>query len=95
MSASLRNCIVAAVVLLAAGCATPAVLEVPTGPGTSYPCGVGGVVCTTQKACCDPGDTCGGEPESVGCPAGECCFVEPNDMMAARQPRKQRPQAPQ
>ncbi len=40
-----------------------------------YPCGVDGIVCITQHGCCDIGDTCGGEPNSVGCPSGMCCFI--------------------
>lgn len=40
-----------------------------------YPCGTAGVVCATQHSCCWQGSTCGGEPASVGCPAGQCCEV--------------------
>ena len=66
------------------------------GSAPGYPCGVFGVVCSAQHSCCDEGDTCGGEPASVGCPAGECCYVgadADNDNLARRRP-KQHPQRP-
>lgn len=63
----------AALVALVA-CSTPAVLTPKTGPGTSYPCGVGGVECPGHM-CCGEGETCGGAFPAVGCPAGQCCFV--------------------
>jgi hypothetical protein len=35
------------------------------------------IPCVTQKSCCPTGQTCGGEPTSVGCPAGGCCDIGP------------------
>jgi hypothetical protein len=64
---------------------------VPTGPNTTYPCGVNGVVCTVQQSCCNEGETCGGEPASVGCPAGMCCDINNSQNFSKKPPRKQRP----
>lgn len=47
----------------------------PLKPSKDFPCGPAGVVCETQHLCCPPGNTCGGEPASVGCPAGMCCYI--------------------
>jgi hypothetical protein len=47
----------------------------PAAPSAEYPCGPEGVVCQTQHSCCPEYSTCGGEPASVGCPAGQCCDV--------------------
>jgi len=88
----MRNRIVfAAVCLLATlggapGCHTPPILTPPTGPGTSYPCGVSGLVCTTNGApngyCCGETQTCGADDrhtkypsaaEDPTCPSGSCC----------------------
>ena len=64
------------VVLAACGQAcNPNSWDAPAPPSAEYPCGPFGVVCTTQHACCTEGETCGGEPDSVGCPAGQCCEV--------------------
>ena len=45
----------------------------PLKPTTDYPCNPTGVVCVTQHGCCAREEVCGGEPDSVGCPAGMCC----------------------
>jgi hypothetical protein len=94
-----------AVVALAAhllACSTPAILNVPVGPDSPYPCGPTGVVCATQHTCCGEYDTCGGEPGSVGCPAGACCYIGPESddynratwsELAAPTNQKQTPQA--
>jgi hypothetical protein len=76
----------ALLVLHACGCSTPAILK--PDPNL-YPCGPTGVVCVTQNTCCDPGETCGGEPDAMpGCPASMCCYVEPNDPVSAKRLRK-------
>jgi hypothetical protein len=62
---------------IGAGCAIDK-WDAPPKPTPDAPCGLG-VVCATQHTCCSQGDTCGGEPGSVGCPAGQCCFVEPTE----------------
>lgn len=80
------------------GCPTPEILKADP---KIYPCGVNGVPCPTQHSCCDEGNTCGGEPDSMpGCPSGMCCFIQPNDYSARRDggagpapvPTRQRPQ---
>jgi hypothetical protein len=83
--------VLGALMLHACGCSTPAIL---VADPKVYPCGPTGVVCVVQKACCDQGETCGGEPQAMpGCPAGECCYVESNDpVLEKRARRKQRPQ---
>jgi hypothetical protein len=63
--------IIGAEILVA--CAPPAILTPPVDP--AMPCGAFGVECRMQHTCCDEGYTCGGEPTSVGCPAGACCFI--------------------
>jgi hypothetical protein len=50
-------------------------------PSADYPCGVLGVVCSTNKnpaldECCDEGQACPGDP---GCPPGVCCMAEDFD----------------
>jgi hypothetical protein len=72
-------------------CGANTILTPPTGPGTEYPCGVDGTVCTVQKTCCPANNTCGGEPDAVGCPPGECCFEE-GGPFGARRNTKQTPQ---
>ena len=57
-----------AVALLAGGCQDP---NTPP-PG---PCGVSPVHCAAQSTCCPGGEVCGGDPDVVGCFAGECCPV--------------------
>lgn len=52
-------------------CSTPLILQPATGPNTSYPCGVGGVVCS-NRMCCGENYICGGDDRR--CPANECCF---------------------
>jgi hypothetical protein len=61
------------VLLLVSACMTPLVLTPETGPGTPYPCGVGGHSCGGHL-CCSEDFICGGTPYS-GCPATLCCFV--------------------
>ena len=53
-------------------CATPTILT--PKPDASHPCGLHGVVCAGSM-CCSEEETCGGAFPSVGCPAGECCFI--------------------
>jgi hypothetical protein len=68
--------------ILSAGCQTPGVLTPGTGPGTAYPCGIDGVVCSDSPdggplaptgMCCTEGQVCGGAFPNVGCPSGMCC----------------------
>lgn len=66
------TCIVAALVTLSA-CALDR-WDPPIQPSPGHPCGVG-TLCATQHTCCPQYSTCGGEPESVGCPAGMCCDI--------------------
>lgn len=87
-----HSLVFAATLAITVACATPADLLPAAGPGTHYPCGTHGVVCAIQHTCCSEGDTCGGEPESVGCPPGQCCFIGPSDGLGAERPRPQRPQ---
>jgi hypothetical protein len=56
--------------LLLLACTAPATLTPATGPGSDYPCGVGGKLCI-DKGCCSESEDCGGAP---GCPAHSCCF---------------------
>jgi hypothetical protein len=49
----------------------------PPRPGPGQPCNELEVSCPTQHGCCPRGQTCGGEPASVGCPAGMCCPIGP------------------
>ena len=82
-------------VLLAVSCATVDRLDPVQKPTADYPCTPSGVVCVVQKMCCPPGNTCGGEPGSVGCAQGDCCYIgtdvdEPE--VRARRTTKQTPQ---
>ncbi len=64
------------------GCGRDSIVVPPTGPGTSYPCGVGWYVCPNSppaphRACCRETDVCGGDqgpnlPETCGV-VGQCC----------------------
>jgi hypothetical protein len=73
-----------AAALLAAACATPAILTPATGPGTEWgPCGVHGVSCPGHL-CCEEGETCTAD--------GMCEFVEPNPVMSRRATHRQRPE---
>jgi hypothetical protein len=84
---------VAVVTLLLLALAACADAPIPIVPTPGNPCGRTGVACATQHTCCDEGETCGGEPASVGCPAGECCFIGEDDgLMAMRKHKKQRTQ---
>lgn len=96
----------AGVLLLAAlACNSPAItgLTPKTGPGTDYPCGVAGLVCTTNGVpnheCCTEGDVCGAADqktqypsmaEDPSCPAGACCDERQIPAMSRRQQRHQR-----
>jgi hypothetical protein len=77
--------------IVVAACNTPTILTPKTGVGTSYPCGVNGTLCTTQHMCCGPNETCGGEPASVGCPKGMCCFIGEGSFEMRPSPRAQTP----
>lgn len=86
--------VIAAGVLVA--CATPSILTPATGPGTTYPCGVTGVVCLTPQGqpsgyCCDQNNVCGGQqPDAFqSCPVGTCCYEGSAADFGAR---RQRPQ---
>ena len=57
---------------------------IPIVPTPDNPCGRNGVVCETQHSCCSEGETCGGEPASVGCPGGMCCDIDNGLLGAAR-----------
>jgi len=70
------------------------ITDVKTGPGTSYPYGVQGIVCETQKTCCPQDYICGGEPSSVGCSKDDgCCFVGSGDEAKVKKTTPQTPQA--
>ena len=61
-------------------CVGTATQAPPSGPGTSYPCGIDGHEClnmagTPNGACCGNWETCGGGKYSVGCPADMCCDI--------------------
>lgn len=55
-------CSIAFASLASSACQTPAILEVKTGPGTDYPCGVGGTMCkggtSLHPVCCARGMAC-------------------------------------
>jgi len=65
------------------------ILQVPTGPGTLYPCGTTGVVCS-NATCCTQGDVCGGDDPR--CPTGMCCYEGTDEDEAAKAPHRQTPQ---
>ena len=58
-------------------------------PDPLDPCRPNEVFCPTQHGCCLEHETCGGEPASVGCPAGSCCAISTGDF-GARLPHPQR-----
>jgi hypothetical protein len=68
----MRALLASVVILAACSWDSARALETPT---SDNPCGGGWVECATQKSCCVEGTTCGGEPASVGCPAGQCCAI--------------------
>jgi hypothetical protein len=72
-------------VYLIASCSCAAGWDDPPKPLPGQPCSELEVECVTQHGCC-PKDvtTCGGEPNSVGCPAGACCAIGPG-FMASRE----------
>ena len=69
------------IAVIAISCHNSDVVNPKTGPGTSYPCGVWGVVCPDQE-CCPWNHVCG-DSKAYGrfnrCPDGYCCYdgVEP------------------
>jgi hypothetical protein len=91
--------VLASAVWIAWACATPADLTPKTGVNTEYPCGVHGVVCP-GKQCCSEEETCGGAFPSIGCPAGQCCYIGPDSARrgdagdAAKAHHPQTPAAP-
>lgn len=76
-----------AIIVLSFAAQACSALSAKTGPGTDYPCGVGGVVCS-HAMCCDEGSVCGGDDPT--CPAGQCCFVG-SDSLDAKQDKLQTP----
>lgn len=76
-----RRLTVGALAAAIAACATPADLKPAVGPGTEYPCGVGGVPCGGGM-CCPPDYTCGGAFPNVGCPSDVCCFIGVDELGA-------------
>ncbi len=52
----------------------------PTGPNTSYPCGVWGVSCP-DNTCCPYKHECGGNHKGFfsTCPEGYCCYTGGDD----------------
>jgi len=77
-----------ALVLVACGAS---ILTPPTGPGTAYPCGIGGVSCPGNM-CCNEGNVCGSNSGFAGCPEGQCCFVGDDGEDFARRPYPQVPE---
>jgi hypothetical protein len=78
--------------LIAVSCVSIPLLQVPTGPGTEYPCGIDGVVCldvngNPNHKCCGENEVCGGTAFS-GCPADSCCFTGPSDTFGARKAQR-------
>jgi hypothetical protein len=71
-------------IAITTGCANAPLSAAPTADN---PCGETYVVCLNMDgkpngSCCGQNKTCGGGKYSVGCPAGECCFIgEPPDML--------------
>lgn len=87
-------------ILVAGGCATPAILTPPSGPGTEWPCGTSAHQCLDAQGsatgtCCDDGYVCGGQGADSfqTCPAGECCFVGSEGRRAGERVR-QKPASP-
>ncbi len=73
------------------GCVpAPAILTAPSS-GSAL-CHWDEVECVTQHSCCPENNTCGGEAASVGCPAGECCYLgsPAEDLLSSRVPSEQR-----
>lgn len=64
--------LLSALALVLAFLSSCAELEVQTGPGTSYPCGINGHLCKNGMCCPLEGDICGGDHPQ--CPPGMCCF---------------------
>jgi hypothetical protein len=77
-----------AVATILAACTTPAILTPAVGPGSDYPCGVGGTVCS-HEMCCPPSNTCGGDDPT--CPAGSCCFTGDGRLLDGGATTPQRP----
>ena len=49
------------------------VIKPPEGPGTSYPCGIRGVVCA-RRMCCPENHICGFDGPGSRCSPGACCY---------------------
>ncbi len=60
----------------------------PTGPNTSWPCGIHGRSCGNGM-CCETNDVCGFDGPFSRCEAGYCCFDGPHWPGATREKRKQ------
>jgi len=90
----LSLCLIAAIVVPTTACAWDK--PIPTTPTPDYPCGVTWHSCG-NGACCRNNDTCGGAFPSVGCPAGQCCYVGPGDGpdMGAKLDHPMYPQKPE
>lgn len=75
--------LLAAAVALA--CTTPGILNPAVGPGTEYPCGIGGTVCSGSTVavplCCPQNTIC---CDGTTCPPGECAYVGESFMARRR-----------
>lgn len=60
--------------LLLVACQAILAADPPIPKSAENPCG-GGVCCETPGLYCPDNNTCGDDPDSVGCPKGYCCFV--------------------
>lgn len=65
-----------ALYLIASCVACRAGWDDPLPPAPGEACRPTEVLCATQKSCCPSGQTCGGEPDAIGCPTGACCPVQ-------------------
>ncbi len=66
----------------------------PTTPTADNPCGATYVPCLDMAGnlsgmCCWEHTTCGGGKYSVGCNAGECCYIGSGGGVSASAPRPQ------
>lgn len=70
------------------------VLRPPEGPGTSYPCGIGGVECS-NGACCPGAHVCGVEGDPWRrCEPGFCCYEGHDDIRTGGARRRQTARLP-
>jgi len=76
----MKTFLVLAVVAVIAACSWDKPLSV--APQAGYPCGVTGVVCGGGM-CCEENEVCGGGA-FAGCPAGQCCYIGPEELGASR-----------